>query len=172
MRIFFILIVGLFYGTTFGQKSVPKYEVQDRRLLDILTTLTDSINRIHNGKWIMEIHFDKAVTNVIHPQTTPASGAIEFDLTKPSLEIDIVFFAFATTDIWSVPTAYAEINNVPCLLFTGIEPLIAGNTQTTIRKLRGKFKKRIVGGVGISHIWQVNLKNDSLRIESRHAMMK
>jgi hypothetical protein len=123
---------------------------------------------IHNGKWIMEVHFDKAFTKVVHPQTIIAPGAVEFDLTKPSLEIDLVFFAFATTNIWFAPTAYTEINKVPCLLFTGIEPLILDDGQRRIRKLKKKFKSRILGGVGISYAWQVNLKNDSLTIESRH----
>lgn len=142
--------------------------IQDERLLKVLTSLTDTINSTHNGKWVLQIHFDKTYVRSIHPQSMPAPGAIEFDLTKKSLDIDLVFFAFATTGISSVPTAYTVINNVPCFIFTGIEPLMENAQQTIVEKLRRKFKKRIVNGFGLSHAWKVNLKNDSLTIQSRH----
>jgi hypothetical protein len=170
MKIIFIFIAGLGYGIAFGQKSIPKYEIHDQRLLNVLTKFADTINSIHNGKWIMEVHFSKAFTRAVHPQTTPAAGAIEIDLTNPSLEVDLVFTVFATSNIWRTPIAYTEIKEIPFLIFTGIEELMIEN-RSTIQKLRKKFKKRIVSrySIGISHAWYVNLKDDSLKIQTEHA---
>lgn len=128
--------------------------------------MADTINHLHKNTWTMQIYFDQAKTQVVHPQTnTP--GAIEIDLTKKSLDIDLKFFVFVQSNIWTIPTGYAVVKGVPCLIFTGIEPLMV-EPKKSLKKLQRKFKHRIAGMGGLSLSWQVHLINDSVIIKSGH----
>jgi hypothetical protein len=164
LRLF--LLFGLSSSNVFGQFDIPEYKIQDQRLLKVLSEMADTVNRLHKNTWTMQIYFDQSKTQVVHPQTT-IPGAIEIDLTKKSLDIDLKFFVLVESAIWTIPTGYAVVKNVPCLVFTGIEPLMV-EPKKALKKLQRKFKHRIAGMGGLSLSWQVHLTNDSLLITSGH----
>jgi hypothetical protein len=113
----------------------------------------------------MEVHFEKSFARVVHPQTVSPEFT-EIDLTKSSLDIDLTFFTFASMGIWFQPTGYTVINEVPCMIFTGIEPLMENPKGSALRKLRKRFKDYDTRAVGIPLAWQVHLTTDSLQVQS------
>jgi len=164
MKFLLLLILGFSYFSTLAQKNVVRYEIEEKRLLTVLTKLADTISQTNNGKGFMEIHFDIASIIVDYAESHPAPDTYVINLKDKSLDVGLEFIVLVKEEIWTIPTAYTVINDVPCFIYTGLEPLMK-EERATMKKLKTKFKHhegRVSKYVG----WDIIMKNDDVFVHT------